>query len=326
MPTYTGISSEAFRHPLDAQAEQALRSVPGFDLIARRFVEFLYERPRYVYLMGNSVEVGPRQYASIYHLFRDCVRDLDVFPEPVLFVSQSPVVNAYALGQERPCMVLNTSLLDLLDEAELRSVIAHELGHIKCGHTTLTQMATWAVSLVFGLSEMTFGLSSLVSSGLVMAFYEWLRKAELSADRAALLVVDEVKPVMQSMMRLAGGSSRYGRELSLEEFERQANRYQALDQDNLNQVYKFFLYNNLSQNTFQTHPFAIERVHHLREWAMSAEFQQIRSGQYRRAGTGAVDVPVAAPSEVDRLKQELETLQREIDAIRRSQSEDTPPD
>lgn len=36
MPTYTGISSEAFRHPLDRQAEQTLRSLPGFDLIARK--------------------------------------------------------------------------------------------------------------------------------------------------------------------------------------------------------------------------------------------------------------------------------------------------
>ena len=40
MATYPGISSEAFRHPLDRQAEQTLRSVPGFDLVARKFVEF----------------------------------------------------------------------------------------------------------------------------------------------------------------------------------------------------------------------------------------------------------------------------------------------
>jgi len=45
MPTYTGISSEAFRHPLDQQAEQALRSFTRFDLIASKFVEFVYERP-----------------------------------------------------------------------------------------------------------------------------------------------------------------------------------------------------------------------------------------------------------------------------------------
>lgn len=328
MPTYTGISSDAFRHPLDAQAEQALRSVPGFDLVARRFVEFLYERPRQVYLMGNGIEVGPRQYASIYQIFRACVRDLDVYPEPTLFVTQSPVINAYALGQDRPCMVLSSGLLDLLDEAELRSAIAHELGHIKCGHTTLTQMANWAITLVFGLSEMTFGLSSLVSSGLVMAFYEWSRKAELSADRAALLVVDDLKPVLQSMMRFSGGSSRYAHELSLEEFLRQADRYQALDQDNLNQVYKFFLYNNLPQGSFQTHPFAVERVHYLREWAASVEYQQIRAGHYRRTGEGSVNVAADQPgtnrsnSEVERLKQELETLQQEIDNIRRAQAED----
>lgn len=328
MPTYIGISSDAFRHPLDAQAEQALRSVPGFDLVARKFVEYLYERPRYVYLMGNSIEVGPRQYASIYHLFRECVRDLDIYPEPALFVTQSPIVNAYALGEDRPCMVLSTGLLDVLDEAELRSVIAHELGHIKCGHTKLIQMATWAVTLVFGLSEMTFGLSSLVSSGLVMAFYEWLRKAELSADRAALLVMDDLKPVLKCMMRAAGGSNRYAHEMSVEEFIRQSDRYQALDQeDNLNQIYKFFLYNNLSQGAFQTHPFAVERVHHLRQWANSQDYQQIRNGNYRRTGEGAVDVSAQAPtSEVDRLKQELEKLQQEIDAIRRSQAEDDRAD
>ncbi|NJO39626.1 MAG: M48 family metallopeptidase [Cyanobacteria bacterium CRU_2_1] len=323
MPTYTGISSEAFRHPMDYQAEQALRSVPGFDLVARKFVEFIYERPRYVYLMGNSIEVGPRQYASIYHLFRECVRDLDIYPEPALFVSQAPIVNAYALGQDRPCMVVSTGLLDLMNEAELRSTIAHELGHIKCGHTILIQMASWVITLVFNLSELTFGLSNLVSTGLILAFYEWLRKAELSADRAALLVMDDMIPVTQSMMKLSGGSVRYAHELSLDEFSRQSERYQGLDQDGLNQVYKFFLYNNLSQGTFLTHPFTVERVQFLREWAISEEFRQIRSGHYRRTGEGSVNVPSGTPaaSEVERLQRELEELQREIDAIRRSQDQ-----
>ncbi len=325
MPTYPGISSAAFRHPLDYQAEQTLRSVPGFDLIARKFVEFLYERPRYVYLMGNAIEVGPRQYASIYQIFRQAVRDLDVTPEPTLFVSQSPVVNAYALGQERPCMVLNSGLLDLMDEAELRSTIAHELGHIKCGHTTLNQMALWAINLVFGLAGATFGLSSLVSTGLIMSFYEWLRKAELSADRAALLVMDDLNPVLKSMMRVSGGSSRYAHELDLEEFIRQSERYQNLNQDGLNQVYKFLLYNNVSEGTFLTHPFSVERVQFLREWATSEDYQQIRAGNYRRAGETPVEVSPEPPSEdsneVDRLRQEVEALQREIDQIKRSQNQ-----
>lgn len=325
MPTYTGISSEAFRHPLDNQAEQALRNVPGFNLFARKFVEFLYERPRYVYLLGNSIEVGPRQYASVYTIFRECVRDLDVSPEPSLFISQTPVANAYALGQERPCIVLNSGLLDLTSESELRSVIAHELGHVKCGHTTLTQMATWAITLVFTLTGVTFGLSSLVSTGLIMAFYEWLRKAELSADRAALLVLDDLNPILRNMMLMAGGSARYAHELNLDEFIRQSERYQTLDEDNLNQVYKFLLYNDLGQGVFLTHPFTVERVHFLREWADSEDYRQIRAGNYRKTSEGSVDTPAASSSvdeaEMIRLRRELEDLQQEIDRIKRSQQD-----
>jgi Zn-dependent protease with chaperone function len=320
MPTYPGLSSTTFRHPLDAQAEQSLRSIPGFDLLARKFVEFTYERPRQVYLMGNAIEVGPRQYGSIYSLFQECVCALDVAPEPVLFVSQSAVVNAYALGQERPCIVLNSGLLDCMNEIELRSTIAHELGHIKCGHTTLSQMASWALTLMFNLTSMTFGVSTLVSTTLIVAFYEWLRKAELSADRAALLVLDDLDPILRSMMRLAGGSARFANELNLDEFIAQANRYQALDQDGLNQFYKFFLYNNLSQGSFHTHPFAVDRVHHISDWFHSADYAEIRSGNYPRQATPNRNPSTTATetSELERLRQEAARLQQEIDQLRGS--------
>lgn len=334
MPTYTGISSEAFRHPLDRQAEQALRSVPGFDLVARKFVEFLTERPQYVYQMGNSIQVGPRQYASVYQIFLDCLRDLDIYPEPNLFVSQSPIVNAFALGEEFPFIVLNSALLDLLSETELRTVIAHELGHLKCGHTTLIQMAIWTSQVISGLAERTFGLSLLVSTGLVMAFYEWLRKAELSADRAALLVMDDLPPIMHSMMKIAGGSSKYAHELSLDEFVRQSERYQSLDEDGLNQIYKFFLYNDLSAGIFLSHPFTVERVHYLKEWFGSEEYRQIRQGNYTHArAKGSIEVTSetadaaqrgstaqgASAPEVDDLRRQISELQQEIDRIKRGE-------
>jgi Zn-dependent protease with chaperone function len=337
MPSYPGISSEAFRHPLDRQAEKTLRSVPGFDLIARKFVEFLTERPQQVYLMGNSIQVGPRQYASIYQMFRECLRDLDIYPEPTLFVSQSPMVNAFALGQEQPMVVLNSGALDLLGSTELRAVLAHELGHIKCGHTTLMQMAIWTRQIISGLAEQTFGLSLLVSTGLLMAFYEWLRKAELSADRAALLVMDDLPPILNSMMKLAGGSSQYANELSLDEFIRQSERYQDLDTDGLNQIYKFLLYNNLASGVFLSHPFTVERVHYIQQWAISDDYHQIHQGHYPRAGAeGSVEVPAeptntspagrapaaqagtgTAQAEVNDLRRQLEELQREIDRIKK---------
>ncbi|MBD2300438.1 M48 family metallopeptidase [Nostoc sp. FACHB-87] len=320
MPTYTGISSDAFRHPLDRQAEQALRNLPGFELVARKFMEFVYERPQLVYLMGNTIQVGPRQYSTIYQIFRECVRDLDVYPEPTLFVSQDPQANSYALGQENPFIVINTGILDLLEEVEIRAVLAHELGHIKCGHTILIQMAMWAMSAASALGELTFGIGNFVTQALIYAFFEWRRKAELTADRAALLVLDDLNPVMSSMMKISGGSNKYAHECSLQEFIRQSENYQALDEDGLNQIYKFLNYNG-AQGMMLSHPFAVERIHYLREWAVSEEYQQIRRGNYQRSPSeGAVNVASeTSASEAENLRRQIEELQQEINRMKRSQ-------
>jgi Zn-dependent protease with chaperone function len=322
MPTYTGISSEAFRHPLDRQAEEALRSLPGFDFLARKFVEFFAERPQLVYLMGNTIQVGPRQYSTIYQMFRECVRDLDIYPEPALFVEQNPYANSYALGQDHPYIVINTGLLDLLSEAEIRVVLAHELGHIKCGHTILIQMARWAMVAASAFGDITLGIGNFVSQGLIFAFYEWRRKAELTCDRAALLVIDDLNLVIATMMKISGGSIKYAHECSLPEFIRQSENYQALDEDGLNQVYKFLIYNG-AQGTALSHPFGVERVHYLREWAQSEEYRQIKNGNYQRSSaSGAVNVEAKNSQnqneEVESLRRQLEELQREIERIRRS--------
>ena len=307
---YPGISSEAFRHPLDRQAEQSLRNVPGFNLVASKFVEFIYERPQLVYLMGNSIQAGPRQYATIYGMFRECVRDLDIYPEPKLFVSQNPQVNSYALGQENPYIVINTGLLDLLNEDEIKTVLAHELGHIKCGHTILIQMAMWVMNAASAIGEMTFGLGNIISNGLIVAFYEWRRKAELSSDRAALLVMTNPRTVMTTMMKIAGGSNKFINECSLDEFIKQSENYRRLDEDGLNQIYKALMY--VGVNGMLSHPFPVERIHYLQEWSNSIEYQDICRGNYQRVTVETVTND-AATSEVERLQREIDELQREID-------------
>ena len=318
MPDYPGIAREAFRHPLDQQAEAALRSVPGFDIVARKFIEFIYERPQYVYLMGNALQVGPQQYSTLYQMFRECVKALDMHPEPNLFVAQDPLVNSYSLGEDSPCVVVNTGLMDLLSDDEIRAVLAHELGHIKCGHTTLTQMAVWAMNTASVIGELTFGIGNVVSSGLIYAFYEWRRMAELSCDRAALLVTDDWQLVSHTMMRVAGGSRRFAHEVNLQAFEKQAETYQNLDEDGLSQVYKFLLYNG-GQGPMLSHPFPVDRLHYLKTWAHSEEYARIRAGNYTRAtAEGSVPVDATEPSgDMDRLRQELANLQQEIDRLRR---------
>lgn len=314
MPSYPGISSEAFRHPLDQQAEATLRRVPGFDIVASTFVEYFYERPQQIYLMGNNIKVGPRQYSTLYGILRESAQDLSMDPVPALYVSQNPQVNAYALGTEHPYIVMNTGLLELMSEAELRTVIAHELGHIKCEHTLLIQMAMWVMGAASILGELTLGLGSLISTGLIYAFYEWRRKAELSADRAALLVMDDLNPIMHNMMKLAGGSHKYLHECNMQEFINQSKEYRHLDDDSLNQIYKFLIYNG-GNGTFITHPFAVERVHYLQEWSTSREYQNIKRGNYAKAPSkGAVNVD--NNSEAEQLRRKINELQEQIDRLR----------
>jgi hypothetical protein len=121
------------------------------------------------------------------------------------------------------------------------------------------------------------------------------------------------------MMQMSGGSRKYAHELSLEEFQRQSDRYTALDDDGLNQVYKFLLYNNISTGVFLTHPFTVERIRYLQDWSNSREYHDIRSGSYVRVGAeGSVDVS-PAQSEAEALRRQIETLQQEIDRIRRDE-------
>lgn len=324
MPSYPGISSEAFRHPLDKQAEEALRSFPGFQIVAKSFIEYIYERPQHVFLMGNCLQAGHRQYSTLYGIFRESVQDLDIHPEPTLFVSQNPQVNSYALGHERPYVVVTTGLLDLSEEQELRTVMAHELGHIKCDHSILIQMAIWAMGAASMLGELTLGLGNLISSGLIYAFYEWRRKAELSADRAALLVIGELTPIMQTMMKMAGGSSKYAHECNLDEFIRQSDQYHGLDEDNLNQVYKFLIYNG-GNGGFLSHPFPVERLHHLREWSNSEDYRQICRGNYiRKEVEGAINVtPNSENRETENLQKQVNELQEEIERIKRERSQNS---
>lgn len=322
MPTYTGISSDAFKHPLDYQAEKALRSFPGFDLLAKSFSEYVYERPQQIFNLGNYIKVGKRQYSTVYGIYRECLRDLDITTEPTLYISQNPAVNAYSLGHEKPYIVLDTGLLELFEEDELRTVIAHELGHIKCDHTLLIQMAIWAMGAASIVGGLTLGIGNLISTSLIYAFYEWRRKAELSSDRAAMLVMDDLNAVTRTMLKMAGGTGKYGHECSIEEFSKQADEYQELDQNSLNQIYKFLIYNG-GRGNFLTHPFPLERLYYLRQWVNSTEYSQIKNGNYQRdEASGSVEVKAEEnTTEVENLQEQIAQLQAEIERIRQARQQ-----
>jgi len=138
----TEISSTAWEHPADKAALQALRAIPGFDEIVRKVMGLIGERGVRLFFTADSVRVGPRQRPKLDALYTEVLETLDYGLErPELFVSQTPFVNAMAVGFERPFIVLNSGAIGLLDREEQRVLIGHELGHVMSGHATYTTIA-----------------------------------------------------------------------------------------------------------------------------------------------------------------------------------------
>jgi Zn-dependent protease with chaperone function/RNA polymerase subunit RPABC4/transcription elongation factor Spt4 len=269
------ISPSAFQHPMDLRALDAVKRAKGVDLLIRKVIEYGYERYLYINNIADTVRITPRQVPLLHDMLVEACEILDV-SVPELYLDQDPVVNAYTFGCEKPFIVLQSGLVDLLTEDELFSVIAHEVGHIKCGHVLYKMVAQFLKTAAEVIADMTFGFGKLITGPLLVAFYEWDRKAELSSDRASLLATQDADVVINTLMKLAGGSSKIMPQLDRDEFLRQAENYRELDASTLNQFYK------LIQVIWRTHPFPALRAREIEEWSRSTEYQNILSGIYIR--------------------------------------------
>src|SRR3954466_1466839 len=150
----TGISSRAWEHPADRAALNALRALPGFDEAVRRVMGFLGERGVRQLFLANAVRVGPQQRPKLNDLYSEVLNTLDAPDRWELYVSQTPLANAMAVGFQRPFIVFNSGMLEILDENERRAVLAHEVGHIMSGHATYTTLAI--ILLTLGLRNLPF--------------------------------------------------------------------------------------------------------------------------------------------------------------------------
>jgi len=259
LKTFPGLTAAEFQHPHDAAATEALRSVPGLDLLVAKVLEYGLERLYYLENIADNVRVTPRMLPRLHRYLGWGCRILDV-DEPELYVTLDPTPNAYTFGHKNPFIVLTSGLVDLLGDEELLFTIGHELGLIKAGHVLYTVLARNIATIVAAIGQATLGLGTLLGQGLVVALHDWYRKAELTADRAGLLCVQDLDPCLNVFMKLAGGGGRLWSEMDRHEFVRQIDDYDEADRSTLSRAYKMWL------TAWRTHPFPILRAKELRTW------------------------------------------------------------
>jgi len=265
------ISPRAWEHPADRAALTALRAIPIFDEVLKKLFGFLGEKPIRLAFQANAVQVSERQFARVHRIYEEVLHTMDAPEHYPLFVSQTPMVNAGAYGMDRPFVILNSGALILLDDEELRYVLAHEVGHILSGHVLYRTMMV----ILIQMAERGFPLVGIAARAVLVALLEWYRKSELSSDRAGLLGVQDPQVVFGAMMKMAGGG-RSG-DMNLDAFLEQAEAYRE-SEDVADSVFKVL---NLLGTT---HPFFVLRVSELRAWIETGAYERILRGEYPRRG------------------------------------------
>lgn len=264
------ISSRAWEHPADRAALQALRRVPGFDLLLRRVFGLFTERALRLITEGSAVEVGPDQFPRVHALYGEVLDTLDAPERWTLYLAQSPVVAAGAVGMDRPFIVLDATAVSVLPEPQVKVWLAQEVGHVMSDHALYKTMLR--LLLQAGKSINAIPLAGLSVLPILAALLEWDRKSELSADRAALLATQDPEAVRQRLLRQAGG---VGEGADISAFREQARRYEE-DASVLDSMVKTLAL--LSRR----HPFPVQRMREVDRWLESGAYAAVLAGEYPR--------------------------------------------
>ena len=275
-----GLKADRFRHPLDLEATTSLRRLPGLDLLVRSLLGGATEDFLYLNNIAASVLIGENQLPYIHKLLVEACQILDL-EVPQLYLKQHPAPNAYtmAVRGKKPFIVVHTSLVDLLTPEELQAVIAHELGHLKCEHGVYLTLANIIVLATAGLIP---GFGNAIAQNLQAQMLQWLRCAEFSCDRAALLVSQDPKTVISVLMKLSGGSPLLAPLLNVDAFLAQARDYEAIGNTNFGKML------TASQTEQLSHPVPVLRAKEIDLWSQTANYQCLLNNPTMRYDSQAI--------------------------------------
>lgn len=157
---------------------------------------------------GLPVDEQPA-FRHVKEMVDECAETLGV-ESPHLFVESNPKANAYVTRVKDPhLLILTSGLYNLYKDRpeELRFVIGHELGHLKCNHIRCHMVGRALMEFILG-DRSTSGIKEdLVAHVTVGQLLSWYRHSEMSADRAGLLCVGGDNDIAKrALLRLQHGT------------------------------------------------------------------------------------------------------------------------
>lgn len=289
------ISPAAWEHPADQAALSVLRSVPGLADLVKTTGSLVSDKSLRLYFLGSAVRTSELQVPRLFRAVSEGCRILDLAEVPEVYLHNGTDMNAMALGFQTPFLVFESALVKELGDDELLNVVGHELAHIKAGHLVYKTLLWILTSLSFQLTQ----ADALIRLPVVWALKDWERKSELSCDRAGLLVCQNPRAALGTLVHLGAGT--LADQCDLDEMVRQADEYENHG-DLMDSLYKFM---NVMESS---HPMTVTRLRALKLWQESGAYAAILGGNYWKVGE--------EPRVEDRLRQAYENWKGELSGSR----------
>lgn len=260
--------AKEYEDPRDAIYLNTLKLNKAFDKAFKTACEYRFERMLEIEYTGSHVQVTQKNMPYLYECIKRTCEILNVEEIPKTYVIHNPEMNAFTVGVNHPTLVFHDSLLERLTHDELMFIIGHEIGHIKSEHCQYQMIGSLLDNIGRSLIDSTT-IGNLVMSGIEVAFYEWMRCSEFTADHAGLLACQNLQAAISALAKISGFPPIYYDSLDTNEFLEQANDFVDLDENAYNKLLKVF------SSIYRTHPWSVLRARELMIWVQNNEYSKI---------------------------------------------------
>ena len=125
-----------------------------FFALVMNFSSYFYSH-KIVLRMYNAQPLDEKKYASLYAMVQELAHEARI-PMPQLWYVPTSMPNAFATGRnpQNAHVAVTQGILDLLNEQELRGVLAHELSHVKNRDILVSTIAAVIASTIGHIAYM----------------------------------------------------------------------------------------------------------------------------------------------------------------------------
>ena len=191
------------RVDLEIELESNLFQTLEGKLVEKIIAEANYEPEENIWkniLEGHSFKVTEKMSPKLYHIFHDVKNKLNYKKNIDFYITNSAELNAFALtrsdDKDTDIININSALISMFDDDELRFVVGHEIGHLITRYARVVRL----INFIFPDPEK-------VPLILAHRIELWQKVSELTADRFGFIASPKVEKCVSGFFKMASGLS-----------------------------------------------------------------------------------------------------------------------